>query len=170
MISSLFSWPQWNFFMEIKIRELAEEAIEKAGLSDCYIVDVSVRGQKIEVFMDADEGVTFLKCQKVSRYIESYLDESKVLGESYTLDVSSPGLARPLTIPRQYKKNIGRRFDILRHSDDRKLTGTLTDVEEEFIVVENEMVEKEGKKKKKVTVKHEIPFEDIKRAVIKIEF
>lgn len=156
--------------MEIKIRELAEEAIEKAELSDCYVVDVSIKGQKIEVFMDADEGITFAKCKKVSRHIENYLDESKILGESYTLDVSSPGVSRPLAFPRQYRKNIGRKFDILRNSDDGKLVGTLTGVEEGFITVESEVVEKEGKKKKKVTVKHEIPFEDIKRAIIKIEF
>ncbi len=156
--------------MEIKIRELAEEAIEKEELVDCYIVDISIKGHKVEVFMDADEGVTFLKCRKVSRCIESYLDESKVLGEAYTLDVSSPGISRPLVMLRQYAKNIGRNFEILRNSNDAKLEAKLIAVEGENVIFENEVVEKEGKKKKKVIVKHEIPFEDIKRAIIKIEF
>src|SRR5690625_6116677 len=58
--------------------------------------------------MGSDSGMTLAKCQAFSRHIESYLDETLVLGEKYELDVSSPGLDRPLKLVRQYHNNIGR--------------------------------------------------------------
>jgi len=84
---------------------------------DGYLVDVSIRGERggsvVEVFVDTDRGVTADECGKVNRYIAVEIENQNLIPGRYRLEVSSPGLDRPLKLARQYKKNIGRRVKIL---------------------------------------------------------
>ncbi len=109
------------------------------------------------------------KCQKVSRYLESYIDEGNWLGEKYTLEVSSPGLSKPLKLKRQYKKNIGRQLDVTLEDGTGKI-GELKAVAESSITLEEQVVVKEGKKKKKMVVQTELPFDKIKKTLVVISF
>jgi ribosome maturation factor RimP len=157
--------------MEIsKLREIAEKGIENTALLDCFIVDVVLSGRKIEVYIDSDDGVDFQKCKKLSRFIESYLDESDEFSENYILEVSSPGLDRPLVLQRQYKKNIGRLIRLESKKFDSTLDGRLLEVKEEGILIEYEVVLKEDRKKKKVTVKDEVSWNEIVKVTIQAEF
>lgn len=157
--------------MEERIADLLDKKFEEPEFADCYLIDIylSPKGNKLEVFIDSDSGVTFEKCQKISRYLEGYLDEEKTLGESYTLEVSSPGISRPLKLPRQYVKNIGRDIEISTKQGTKK-AGKLVDATDFAATVEEIVITKEGKKKKKEVVQTIIPYEDIKKAVIKISF
>lgn len=109
--------------------------------SDVYVVDIVVRGERsstvVEVFIDTDDGVTLERCSTVSRELAVLLDEENVIKGRYRLDVSSPGLARPLTMPRQYRKNIGRACTVTVRSDSGtvKHDGTLTGVTERSVTV-----------------------------------
>lgn len=156
--------------MEDKLKLLAEEAIKELEIEDCYVVEVQLKGSKVEVFLDSDEGVTIEKCRKISRKMEAVLDESKELGETYALDVSSFGVGRPLLLPRQYSKNVGRLIEIHRISTEDKIKGRINSATELNVVLDVEVTVLEGKKKKKAIEAIEIPFEDVKKAVIKIEF
>ena len=126
-----------------KIEAIAEERFKETDLSDCFIVDIELTNSKLDVFIDTDEGVKFWQCQKLSRAIEAYLDESLALGEKYTIEVSSPGIGRPLKFKRQYPRNIGRKVEILT-KDKTKIKGKLTEVKEDEVIVESN-----GQKKNK---------------------
>jgi len=84
---------------------------------DGYLVDVTIRGERggsiVEVFVDTDRGITADECAKVNRHISSGIEEQNLIPGRYRLEVSSPGLERPLKLLRQYKKNIGRQVKII---------------------------------------------------------
>ncbi len=119
--------------------------------------------------MDSDSGLTLEKCQRISRYLESHIDEEGWLGEKYTLEVSSPGLSRPLKLKRQYLKNIGRKVEVTFNNGEVK-TGLLKAADESAFTLEETVVKKEGKKKKKEVVLTEIPYDSIKKTMIIISF
>lgn len=155
--------------MESKIAELVEKAFVELEYDDCFIVDLKVNNSRVEVFLDSDSSITFLRCRKVSRVIEAVLDEKQWLGEKYTLNVSSAGIGRPLKFLRQYVKNIGRKAEV-RTKADEKIKGTLTAADAEQVTISYEDVIKEGKKKKKIVVNKVIPMESVKETRIKISF
>lgn len=154
-----------------RIRHLLEEKYTTdEAFSDCFTVEVELKpANKLYVFVDSDSGMNFEKCQKISRYLEQHLDTHGWLGESYVLEVSSPGIGRPLRFARQYKNNVGRTIEVATQ-DREKYAGTLTAADEEKIVLAYIIVEKEGKKNKKVTVNKEIPLASISKAVVKVSF
>jgi len=85
--------------MEIteRIAQLLEEKYSTdEAFADCFNVEIELKpGQKLYVFADSDTGMTFEKCQKLSRFLESHLDTNGWLGDKYLLEVSSPGIGRP---------------------------------------------------------------------------
>lgn len=155
--------------IEGKITELLEGKFQEEEFSDCFIVEVQLNNKKLNVFIDCDSGVTFEKCQKLSRYLESFIDEEGWLGEKYILEVSSPGIGRPLKLPRQYKKNIGRKVEVSLLEGGSK-EGQLIEVNEAAVVIEYKQRIKEGKKKRTEIVQDTISFEDIKKTIVKITF
>ena len=152
-----------------EIEKLVEKGLTELGLVDMYLTDCRIRGNKVEIFLDSDDGVSFLKCQKLSRWIEAVFDENKTFGDSYTLEVSSAGVGSPLKQLRQFPKNIGRIIDIT-YGTGQQVKGTLTAVDGNIIHVQYETKVKEGKKNKKISVTEQIKFEDIIESTIKISF
>ena len=132
-----------------KINDLLVAKFTEEDFQDCFIVEIKFNptNNKLQAYVDSDSGMTFRKCQKLSRFLESYIDEGNWLGEKYTLEVSSPGVDRPLSIPRQYIKNIGRRLEVSVNIDDKKRKGKLIKADEEKICLEFEQTRKQGKKK-----------------------
>lgn len=156
--------------IEHQIESLLAVKFQEEEFQDCYLIEINHHpGNKLDVFIDSDTGVTFDKCQKISRYLESVIDEQGWLGEKYVLEVSSPGIGRPLVLKRQYKKNVGRTLEIIM-ADGQRREGVLIDAQETHIVLDEKITEKEGKKKIKKQVQSPIPFEQIKTAVVKISF
>jgi ribosome maturation factor RimP len=156
--------------MEAKeLENLVVTALGELGFDDCFVVNIRIQLPKIEIFLDSDTEVSFLKCQKVSRWLEARFDESKVFGERYVLEVSSAGVGSPLVFTRQYVKNTGRLIDV-KYGEDQRVKGKLTGIQDEIITVEYETTVKEGKKNKKVNIKENIALKDIKEAKIKISF
>ncbi len=153
----------------LDLEKLIEKGLEELDFTDTYLVNVKTNSNKIEVFLDSDTGVDFLKCQKISRWLEAILDENKAFGDNYILEVSSAGVGSPLKLLRQYSKNIGRLIDI-KYKPDQRVKGTLKNVQDNLISVEYETTIKEGKKNKKIVVTEQIQFEEIIESKIKISF
>ena len=149
------------------LEKIINRGIEEVGFTDMYLIDIRVKDKKIEVFLDSDEGITFLKCQKLSRYLEEILDKDGSFGDNYTLEVSSSGVGSPLRLLRQYVKNIGRFIEV-KYLPQEKVRGTLAEVNGDVIVVTLEEKVKEGKKNIKVVRRFEIPFDRITEAKIKL--
>ncbi len=158
------------FFIEEKINHLLAAKFQEEDFADCFLVGLELhKGNKLEVFIDSDSRLSLAKCQKVSRYLESYIDEENWLGEKYTLEVSSPGLSKPLKLKRQYKKNIGRQLDVTLNDGTGKI-GELKSVSESSITLEEQVVVKDGKKKKRMVIQAELPFDEIKKTLVVISF
>jgi len=152
--------------VEVQIRRWLEEIFTTEGFEDCMLIDLVFSGEKkVEVFLDADSGLTFKKCQRISRLLEAHIDEANLLGEKYVLEVSSPGAKRPMKFLRQFPKHIGRELKV-KLKDGSKLIGKLSNVENSNIILE--IIKKEKKKKeiKQVTV----AFEEIESAIVTFKF
>ena len=148
-----------------RLEELVTEMLNDSP--DHFLVDVKIAGTKIQVFVDADQGIKVDTCADISRYLENtYLDVEKPLGEKYTLEVSSPGMDNPLKVLRQYKRRVGREVIVVK-TDGLRIVGILKTATESGITVEEEI-----KSKKKIieSTIHEIPFTDMKSTKLKLNF
>ncbi|MEL6657045.1 MAG: ribosome assembly cofactor RimP [Bacteroidota bacterium] len=156
--------------MEEKIIDLLEEKFTDPEFANCFWLDVKLLpNKKLEVIIDCDTGVTFDTCRKISRYLESFIDEEQWLGEKYTLEVSSPGTDRPLQRPRQYTKHLGRKLEV-KTNEGETYEGRLTEKTDEAITLTYKVRRKEGKRKVTEEVQTKINFADIKQAKVKISF
>ena len=93
-----------------RLAELIEPVTAAAGL-DLESVRMSVAGKRrlLRIVVDGDHGVSLDDAADVSREISAMLDGANALGEvPYTLEVSSPGVDRPLTEPRHWRRGVGR--------------------------------------------------------------
>jgi ribosome maturation factor RimP len=94
------------------IRQIAQQVAEQNNL---FLIDLIFRGSEssrvIEVFIDGEINITADECAMVSREISKQIDEKELL-KSYRLDVSSPGVDRPLIYLKQYPKHLNRLFEI----------------------------------------------------------
>ncbi len=97
----------------------------------------------------------------VSREISAILDDSPLLTEAFTLEVTSPGIERPLTLPRHWTKNLTRIVKVTL-KDDSEVSGRLTEFDDvKAVLIENI----KGRMKT-----HEVEFANIKKAHVEIEF
>jgi ribosome maturation factor RimP len=119
-----------------KINELAIPFLCQIG---AYIVDVQIvpegRKKVIQLFADTDTGITIDQCADVSRQLAKAIELQEVIPGSYILQVSSPGLKKPLKLLRQYKKSIGRLFEVRFKRNDEiiELRANLISVEGEIL-------------------------------------
>ena len=156
--------------IEHKIESLLQEKLKEEEFADCFLIESKLHANnKLEVFIDSDSNMNFEKCRKISRYLEKHIDENKWLGEKYTLEVSSPGIGRPLLFLRQYQKNIGRKVEVSLNDKTTK-TGILLKADDGKLCIEEKIQVKEGKKKKTHVVETEIPFAEINKTIVKIAF
>lgn len=148
------------------ILALANEHL-KGG--DIYVTGIKIGSDNhISLFIDGDNGVNINDCVNLSRAIESRLDRNK---EDFALDVSSHGATTPLVMPRQYKRHIGRNFE-LRFNDGSRAEGELVHADDEKITLQFSVREDKPVGKGKITVNKEITvaLNDIKEAKIKLKY
>lgn len=156
-----------------KLEQLLNEKFEQEDYNHFFVVEIrQLPGDLIQVYIDSDKGLQLEDCVLFSRYLEKQIEEHNWLGEKYTLEVSSPGIGTALKLKRQYYKNIGRTVSVELTDSHKHVKGELTAVFDDHIIVAyTEKVQEEGKKKKKeVVVQRNIPFEQIKKTVVKISF
>ena len=142
---------------------------EHLGNGSIFVTGLRISSDnQIAVFLDGDNGVTIKDCVDLSRHIEKKLNEK---GADFGLDVSSHGATTPLTLPRQYKKHIGRELEI-KLEDGTKTEGCLIEFNGEEIVLENSVRENKPLGKGKVTVikKQTIQYNQIKESKVKLKF
>lgn len=117
---------------------------------EIYVVDVSLkkgRQSLLSVKVDTDDGISLAKCERVSRKLGNWLDETEIINFSYRLEVSSPGIGYPLKIRRQYIRNVNKYLRIILE-DNRQVEGKLLSVEENGIFIAASISGKTKTKKK----------------------
>lgn len=150
-----------------KVEQLVHEFLETR--KDLYLVDLKISaGDDITVILDGDEGLSLQDCLDASRAIEFNLDREE---HDFALQVMSPGLSEPLKLPRQFKKNMGREIEVLLNSDE-KIQGEVVAVDDEkvTIVLRYRRPKLIGKGKEDVVENKEIPYTEIKKALVVIKF
>ena len=160
------SFITWFFMLKEKVKELLDKGLEEDP--SLFLIDFTVSpDNKIKVVIDGDAGVTVNDCIKISRAIEHNLDREE---EDFSLEVASAGATAPMVMPRQYKKNIGRKLEV--ETSGSSFEGKLTQANDEYIVLEWKAREPKPVGKGKVTVqkREEIPFSDIKKAKVVLKF
>ncbi len=155
-----------KIMLKHRVKELLEVALQED--ESIFLIDLAITlDNKINVVIDGDNGVTVKDCVRVSRAIEHNLDREE---EDFSLEVASAGAASPLVMPRQYKKNIGRKVEV--ETENSSYEGNLTVANDESITLEWKAREPKPIGKGKVTVqkKKEIPFSEIKKAKVVLKF
>lgn len=71
------------------------------------------KSSRIQIFIDGDSGVKLEDCARVSRAVEKVLDEEEILPGGFVLEVSSPGLDRPLHSSRDFRRRVGETIEII---------------------------------------------------------
>ncbi|MEQ8409265.1 MAG: ribosome maturation factor RimP [Gammaproteobacteria bacterium] len=122
------------------ITELVQPTIEALGLQLWGIEHLSQgKFSLLRIYIESDEGILIEDCEKVSRQVSALLDvEDPITGE-YTLEVSSPGIDRPLFALEQFQQYIGETVNIKTRgpvNGRRKFKGTIAAIEDESVVVQ----------------------------------
>jgi ribosome maturation factor RimP len=153
------------------LKQVVVALVEKHLLDEShFLVEVKIDRvgdkTKVLILVDADQGMTIAACAQLSRALAGELETDDVIGEAYTLEVSSPGLDYPLSEKRQYVKNQGRSLKIQLTSGE-ELLGKLLAVAEDGLKL---LVVKKEKGKKAYEEEVSLPFEVIKKSIVQVSF
>jgi ribosome maturation factor RimP len=145
-----------------RVRAVIEPVVVAAGF-DLEDVHLSRAGRRhvLRVLVDADGGISLDDVAVVSREISQALDtveetQGEVLAGEYQLEVGSPGVDRPLTLPRHWRRNVSRLVAVTVAG--RSLTGRITAADETGVVLDVD-----GRST-------EIPYADLGPGKVQIEF
>ena len=150
-----------------KVQDLLSLALEQ--YPNIFLVDLKISNDKsINVILDGDKEVNIKDCINISRAIEFDLDRDE---EDFSLEVASAGVGSPLKFPRQYRKNLGRKLEVIS-SDGLKFMGELTYVNEDAIELQWKQREPKpiGKGKVTVTKNKILTFDEISQTKVIIKF
>ena len=140
-----------------RIEEVIQPVLRDRGVE---LVDVEWRGHAhrgvLRVAIDKPGGVGIADCERVSREVGDVLDANDVIAGHYDLEVSSPGLDRPLRTEREYRWAIGKPVRCWL-ADGREVRGRLGDVDGTRLVIDNE------------GGRHDVPRGEVRRARLEPE-
>lgn len=146
-----------------RVKELIRPLLEQKGVE---LVELTYRqeGRRmiLRFLVDKEQGITLEECTALNEDISMVLDRDDTIATSYILEVSSPGLDRPLVTKRDFERVMGKKMEVfLKNHLHHKLsyTGKLKGVKEDAIVLERENAELV-----------EVPLNIINKGRLKIDF
>ncbi len=152
-----------------RVRNQLDEILEE----EFFVVEISFLNKKpkskLLVLVDGDQGISIDKCAEISRSLANYLEEANLIEQAFVLEVSSPGLDKPLKMQRQYHKNIGRLLKLVL-KDGSTETGTLKEVADNQIVIERDNNKKKNKKQMETEQTLSLVLDEIARAEVLVSF
>lgn len=147
------------------VRSVIEPVVAALGL-DLEDLDVQASGRRrrVSVVVDKDGGVDLDGIASASRAVSDALDASDAMGDDpYTLEVTSPGIDRPLTLPRHWRRNVGRRV-LLHAAGSLTIEGRVREVDDDGVVLAADA------KGKPESVERRTPWHDVVRGDVQVEF
>lgn len=155
--------------MELKqtVENLLDAALE--SYPELFLVDLKVGADNsIKVILDGDNSVRLADCVAISRAVEHELDRDTI---DFSLEVTSVGVSTPLQLPRQYKKNIGRKIEVTTTAA-KTLVGILVKADDTALELSWKTREPKptGKGKHTVTKTAAVPYATIDKAQILVQF
>ena len=149
-----------------KVNSLIIEGLKERP--SVFLIDLTITDSfKIIVNLDGDNGVALQDCIDISRAIENNLDREE---QDFSLEVASVGVGSPLKMVRQYKKNVGRTLIVKLATET--IEAELVEANDNFIILSWKAREakKLGKGKETVQKRQEIPYSEIKEAIVTVTF
>ena len=151
-----------------------EPVIDAAGYDlEDLVVTPAGRRSVVRVIVDRDEGVTLDDIAEVSRAVSAVLDDNDgAMGRApYVLEVTSPGVERPLTEPRHWRRNIGRLVTVPVGAPDpaEQLTARIAAVDESGVTLAVEGKGKPGARRKPA-VERTVPWAELGSGRVQVEF
>ncbi|MCT1903784.1 ribosome maturation factor RimP [Oceanobacillus sojae] len=119
----------------------------------------------LRVYIDKEGGIDIVECGEVSEQLSEKLDEADPIKEAYFLEVSSPGVEKPLKTLEDFKKNIGNNVFVKLYEKidgEKTYEGILQNVENDTVSIEYKI-----KTRKKIV---EIPYEKVAKARLAVMF
>jgi ribosome maturation factor RimP len=162
---------------QLEASRLKELLAPTVAASDLYLEDIEVRiagtQRTVHVIVDLPEdqqgGVSLDKIAEVSQSLSAALDEDPHdEGAPYDLEVSSPGVSRPLTEPRHWRRNLGRKVSV-KVLDGDNVTGRLLEVGDDSVTIRPDIPVKKGMKPKHGEPV-QLAFANIRSGKVEIEF
>ena len=148
--------------LQDSLTELLKPAVENAGFFLEQVLVTNPGNHRIlTCVVDGPKPLNLDQVTVVSRLISELLDESELIDDAFTLEVTSPGVDRPLTQRRHWEKNVTRVIS-MSMNDGSSLTARLTELRE------NDATFVENIKGRMKT--HIIVLADIKKANVEVEF
>ena len=147
------------------IEKLVDEVLSQE--KEYFLVEVKIKPtNNIKTYLDGDNGISIEKCVQFNRSLYKKISAADLFpAGDFSLEVSSPGVDKPLRSKRQYLKNMGRNVQVL-FNDGSEKTGKLTEVTDADIIIEESV----GKGKKAEVQQVVIPFSNIKTTTVQIQF
>ena len=119
-----------------RVREAIEPSLAARGLE---LFDVEHAGGLLRILIDRPGGVDLEAVAQATRAISAILDEVDPIPGRYTLEVSTPGLERPLRTPTHFERAVGSKVSLKTHAgEERRVTGTLTGADADGITLTTE--------------------------------
>ena len=148
-----------------KIEQLVTQLLSSEP--EYFLIEVKVKPtNNIKVYIDGDKGISIEKCVYFNRLLYKKIDEAGLFpAGDFSLEISSPGVDKPLKLHRQYLKNIGRNVEV-SFNDGSKKEGKLLQATNQDIILEQ--INGKGKKAQKQQLV--IPFSNIKTTTVQIQF
>lgn len=150
-----------------KVEKLLDEALQERP--SLFLIDLKIStANQIIIVIDGDHGVNLKDCVEVSRAIEHNIDREE---HDFSLEVTSAGATEPITLPRQFQKNLGRKLKV-ETKDGEKIEAKLEAVTDEAITLKWKAREPKPIGKGKHTVEKEavLEYTNIKEAKAVITF
>jgi len=147
---------------QTQVIELLDAEFARAGYEiEDVVIDARTRPPRIMVVADGDNALDLDTAATLSRSASALLDGLDTIGEHYVLEVSSPGVDRPLTRAKHFRRARGRKVDVVL-SDGSKLTGRVGETNDDRVA----LVVRAGRD----WAVREILIGDIAKAVVQVEF
>lgn len=142
-----------------RIEAELDDPLRALGL-DIEAVEITPAGKRriLRVAVDKDGGVTLDEVAEATREVNRVLDESDVMGEHpYTLEVTSRGVDRPLTLPRHWRRNAGRLVKVTG-ADGSTVTGRILESTDDAVALEVD------------GARQQVAYAEVKKALVQVEF
>ncbi len=122
------------------LRDLLEPAVDALGYELVHLEFAAQGGNSVlRVYIDAPGGIRVDDCETVSRQLSARLDVEDAVDSAYLLEVSSPGIDRPLVKPEHFRRFTGSRARIVMRAHvlgRRRFTGELLEADERRVLLE----------------------------------